>query len=310
MECIRPLRAGWNKAGEVTFNQKDLERGLEGFKLPCRKCIPCLLNMSREKAVRALHEAQTREDSIFLTLTYNDDSLPSDGGLNYPDFQLFMRKLRKQALREGNLERVSYMVTGEFGEETKRPHWHALIFGYRPNDATHQYTNQRGDYVFTSRTIEKLWGHGFINFGQLTLESASYVARYGAKALGHKGNQKYKPKHVTSCRPGLGKKWIEKYYQQTFDHGYVYVNGQKFTIPRYYEDWCKEHQPEVHLKYITGKKQEIIENAEKRQRKEELDYLATVWEREHGAPFVPTRTTVKHKILERKFQRLKEKQSL
>ena len=202
------------------------------------------------------------------------------------------------------------MVTGEYGEETKRPHWHALIFGYRPSDAQHQYTNGRGDFVFTSDTVSKLWGHGFINFGQLTLESASYVARYGAKALGHKGDHKFKPKHVTSCRPGLGKKWIEKYYKQTFEHGYVYVNNQKFTIPRYYEDWCKENQPEMYQKYLTGKKMEIIENAEKRQRKEELEYFSRVWNREHGEPLIPTRNQVKHKILERKFNRLKEKQKL
>ena len=310
MECVRPLNAGWNNTGEVTFNQRELDRGILGFKLPCRKCIPCLLNMSREKAVRAVHEAQTREDSIFLTLTYNDDSIPPDGSLRYQDFQLFMRKLRKQAKKEGNLERVSYMVTGEYGEETKRPHWHALIFGYRPRDAYHQYNNQRGDRVFSSDTVSKLWGNGFINFGQLTIESASYVARYGAKALGHKGNQKYKPKHVTSCRPGLGKRWIEKYYQHTFKNGFVTVDGKKFKIPRYYEDWCKEEKPELYLDYLKNIKLNNMEKAEIRKRKEELEYFSHVWSREHSDPLVPTRNIIKHRILERKFKRLKEKQSL
>lgn len=309
MQCIRPLNASWDNTGNVTFKNKDLMKGITPFKVPCRKCIPCLLNMSREKAVRALHETQTREDSIFLTLTYNDESIPSSGELNYPDFQLFMRKLRKKAKSEQQINSVSYMVTGEYGEETKRPHWHAIIFGYRPLDAKHQYSNGRGDYVFGSESLSKLWGHGFISFGAVTLESASYVARYGAKALGHK-DHKYKPKHVTSCRPGLGLNWIKKHWKHTFENGFVVVDGKKFGIPRYYEDWFKKDKPLQWQKYRYTIKDKQMKDAEEHQRKEEYDYLSHIWSLPHGHPYVETRNEVKNKIISRKFKRLKEKQSL
>jgi hypothetical protein len=305
MECVRPLKASWNATGEVTFNQTEIEKGLIGFKLPCRKCIPCLLKMSREKAVRALHEAQMHEDSIFLTLTYNDESIPPDGRLRYQDFQTFMKKLRKKSPHN----KISYMVTGEYGEETKRPHYHACLFGYWPKDSHHAYNNQRGDRVFGSDGLERLWNHGYISFGQLTLDSASYVARYGAKALGHK-NDTYKPKHVTSCRPALGKRWIEKYYTNTFERGYVIIDGKKFGIPRYYEDWCKENHPELYKEYMVNIKLPKMEKAEEISRKEELSYFTEMWNRGTHGPRIQTRNGVKHSILERKFKRLKEKQSL
>ena len=72
-------------------------------------------------------------------------------------------------------------------------------------------------------------------FGSVTLESAGYVARYAAKKLAHGKDDEhdYHPIHRTSCKRAIGRSWIEKYYQHTFDHGLVVLpNGQKSKIPR------------------------------------------------------------------------------
>ena len=67
--------------------------------------------------------------SAFITLTYADEYLPSDGKLKYLDFQLFMKRLRKYCGKE-----ISFFMCGEYGEKTARPHYHACIFGYDFDD--------------------------------------------------------------------------------------------------------------------------------------------------------------------------------
>ena len=49
------------------------------------------------------------------------------------------------------------MVTGEYGEKNKRPHWHVILFNYRPKDATYKYTTDQGEKVYDSQEIQQLW---------------------------------------------------------------------------------------------------------------------------------------------------------
>ena len=81
------------------------------------------------------------------------------------NFQKFLRQIRKEnwlllekEQQKEHLEkiRISVFVTGEYGDKQKRPHWHALIFNWRPQDATYLYSNDRGDQVFTSNTRHTL----------------------------------------------------------------------------------------------------------------------------------------------------------
>ncbi|MDX8558692.1 hypothetical protein OZ663_18615, partial [Elizabethkingia sp. HX CGY] len=43
--------------------------------------------------------------------------------LDYRDFQLFMKRARK--LQE---KKISYFLVGEYGSQTFRPHYHAIVF--------------------------------------------------------------------------------------------------------------------------------------------------------------------------------------
>lgn len=315
MRCLNPIKAGFHKSGSgITFKPRDNHPELEGFELECRKCLPCRLNIAREKAVRALHESKMHEDNIFLTLTYDEQNLKSPK-LQYRDFQLFMYSLREKRTRhikDKDLKKkfsISYMVTGEYGEKNKRPHWHAIIFNYRPTDAKHKYTTELGEDVFTSEEISNLWKKGNIEFGSVTLESASYVARYAAKKLvhGHDQDHDYHPIHKTSSKNGIGRTWIEKYYAHAFSHGLIVLpNGQTTKIPRYYVDWAKKHKPEVWQLYVTEKRLEIQLEAQRRTREEEIKYLIELLNAQHGGPRPITRKKVKLTILNQKFKKLQE----
>lgn len=306
MQCINPLKAGFNSSGDIVYSSRKASKELVSFAFPCRKCLPCRLNGAREKAIRCFHEAQMHESNIFLTLTYDDDHLESPR-LQYEHFQKFMKSLRDLVGYEPE-NKISVMVTGEYGEENKRPHWHALLFNFEPADKRPGGENERGDKYFVSDELDALWGRGMCNFGAVTLDSANYVARYAAKKLVH-GNDKdhcFHPIHKTSSKNAIGRRWIEKNWKFTFENGFVVINGTKMKIPRYYVDWAKKHHPTVWEYYVTQTLPRIQHLAEAQARAEELSWWSQVFSRGSGAPLMLTRSKVKETILKSKFKRLQE----
>lgn len=247
--CTSPLKAVRTADGRISFSKKDFRKDLEVLDLPCSKCIECRFSKGREKSLRCFHEAQFHDASMFLTLTYDDEHLRSPR-LVYPDFQKFMKRLRRRSKKK-----VTFMVTGEYGELNKRPHWHAIIFGYEFPNKKVCGSNSRGEDYFDSPVLDDMWPFGRSNFGAVTPDSASYVGRYSLKKLVHgkDSDHDFHPLHRTSGVNALGKRWIEKFWHQTFVRlGFCYLpNGCKTKIPRYYSDWCKVHQPAAFEHYVT-----------------------------------------------------------
>jgi len=248
MTCTRPHTVGFRPDGRITYSMKSRDKQFAVIKLPCGKCIACRLAYAREWAVRCTHEAQMHpEGSSFLTLTYDDDHL-KDPRLNYEHFQKFVRALRKR-----QNDPLSYIVAGEYGETTKRPHWHAIMFGYNPSDQKHFRKTKLGHDVFSSESLTQVWGKGTAEIGAVTLQSAGYVARYSAKKLAHGDDPEgvYAPIFKTSSKRGIGKAWLETFWPDVFNYGRVVTpDGDTLPIPRYYKKWFKENRPEEWLRYI------------------------------------------------------------
>lgn len=312
MHCINPIKAGYTVTGDLTYNTKLVSKELEGIQFECRKCLPCRLNIAREKALRCIHEASTHEENIFLTLTYSDEHLLSPK-LQYKDWQDFAKRLRKTTSNK-----ITYMVTGEYGDKNKRPHWHAIIFNYRPPDAKYYLSTDRGDKIHTSSLIDELWSKNDptttpSQIGEVTIDSAGYVARYAAKKLTHglDGTHDYNPLHKTSSKRAIGRTWIEQNYKHAFENGYcVLQNGQITKIPRYYVDWAKIHQPKYWEYYVTQVRPTIHQKTLAQARKEELEYLSNAMNYTGDAKYPLTRAKVKETILKSKFKRLQERLKL
>lgn len=219
-----------------------------GITARCYYCIACRLTRANEKAIRTYHESKFNEHSIFLTLTYSDEYLPSSGKLHYPHFQEFIKNLRRNTPGP-----ISYMVTGEYGDKTKRPHYHAIIFGAALHDAKKLRNSPEG-LVCTSALITKLWKYGFHEFGTVTIKSAQYVAMYATKKLVHGRDKEhsYEPTHNSSKTHTFGKRWIEKYWEQTLQQGNITLpNGKKAPIPRYYREYIKKNHPKEYDHWMT-----------------------------------------------------------
>ena len=251
MPCYHPMPAVRMSDGSVKFVSRN-KRGVEAsLELPCGQCIGCRLERSRQWAIRCLHEASLHERNAFITLTYEDSNVPPGGSLNYRDFQLFMKRLRKVA------GKVTFYCGGEYGEQLARPHYHACIFGWDFPDKVYFKKSSDGSKLYTSKLLEKLWHLGMSCTGDVTFASAAYIARYcvqkvnGDAAKAHyetitdDGEIIYRTPEFNhmSLRPAVGKRWLDKFMTDVYPRDFVVVNGVKTKPPAYYDTLFEKENP-------------------------------------------------------------------
>lgn len=255
MKAYRSLQKGPDGRYGITFNPtKALIEGTS-FSLPCGGCIGCKIDRSRDWATRCYHEAQMHEFNSFITLTYANEHLPPDYGIHVKVWQLFMYRLR-QFIKP---TKVRFFASGEYTDPPAyRPHYHALIFGYQFADITHWKT-ERGNPIYISKSLQKLWPYGHSTIGNVTHRSSGYVARYVMKKQNGDSDQAvafYNRVHpitgkvhqvkrefcVQSRRPGLGTTWYHKYKSDIFPCDFVIVDGKKHSVPRFYTKKLSEEE--------------------------------------------------------------------
>lgn len=214
-----------------------------GLYVPCGKCMSCRVSRAREWSVRIMHEVGYHvEGSSFVTLTYSNEHLSLDGSLSKSDLQRFFKRLRKAL--DGR--RIKYYACGEYGEETGRPHYHAIIFGL-------------GRGVRDQKKLYNCWPFGNVFCGSVTYNSARYVADYiGKKLDGPLGEIAYKNKEppFQLFSKGLGKQWAMDNSEYVTRRLGVTLNGKEVGLPRYYKkildipkealiEKAKEHEKNV-----------------------------------------------------------------
>lgn len=234
MGCNNPLVGFYsrdvNKSGlrSLVFSHSASHSGV-AVRVPCGQCIGCRLERARQWAVRLMHEKRLHKESVFLTLTYDDDHCPN--GLVKRDFQLFMKRLRKSYDAP-----LRYYACGEYGENTFRPHYHAIVFGLLLVDRG----RTTSDGYYSSDLISKAWPFGQHTCGEVTFRSCAYVARYVCgKVTGSNSEAHYHGRcpefALMSRRPGIGAGWFDKYGRETYLHDSVVIEGREVRPPRFYD---------------------------------------------------------------------------
>lgn len=293
--CFHPITGHRTLEGKVKFSLIGGARpgGLGAVTVSCGQCWGCRLERSRQWAVRCIHEASTHERNTFLTLTYTDEHLPEGGTLDLEAFPKFVRSWRKKIYRAEKakgrkaVKPLRYFHCGEYGEEYGRPHYHAIIFGQSfDKDKKFFKRTDNGDDLYTSEELSALWTHGHALLGEVTFESAAYVARYIMKKQSGDGSKGYygerKPPYVTMSRnPGIGRKWYEKYGKETFRDDYIVINGKKVRPPKFYDTQFEIDNPEDMERLKKGR----VDQAKK-----------------HEKNNTPERLEVREKILKRKIK--------
>jgi len=227
-------------------------------------------------ATRIMHESRSHDLNSFITLTFDSEHYPPDSSLSKRHWQLFMKRFRKAIYPL----RVKFFHCGEYSpkktrpigpfhpeeyqSEGQRPHYHAIIFGYDFPDK--KLWSVRDDVsIYTSDFLADIWGQGFCTVGELTFESAAYVARYALKKVN--GPLEQKPDKTTGLRPyervcwytgnitevakehvtmsnGIGSDFYDQYKSDMLPRDYVIINGHQAKVPRYYDKKYDAENPD------------------------------------------------------------------
>lgn len=246
MECLEPR---WITIGISWSNPVEREQ-----LVPCGKCAYCLVNKRQSWVFRIMQELKSQDyRGWFLTLTYAPKYVPRrDNGmlsLRFRDVQLFLKRIRKKKYY------VKYVCVGEYGSETQRPHYHLLLWTDAPSDF-----------------LSKQWYLGLIHFGTLNVQSAMYAMKYIIQPkVNYAGREK--PRAQFSKGMGLSFLSTAMYYYLTQDEDnpiyFVYVDGQKQAIPKYYKDKIFTR----HQKRVVGYNFRMEKEKEK---KEEISRLRSL----------------------------------
>lgn len=220
--------------------------------VPCGYCMGCRIMRKEEWAIRCMHEARMHDRNSFLTLTYAPEHLPEWATLVKEHHQLFMKRLREKLGRK-----VRFFMCGEYGEKGERPHYHYVLFGEDFSDDRFPVKETKNGILYQSPTLDQAWGLGHAWIGDVSWQSAKYVAGYCVKKIGGKALDEIDPKTglkpyevydddtgevfqrlpefaLQSRHPGLGESFYRRYGDSIRRTGHVVLDGRKLRTPRYY----------------------------------------------------------------------------
>lgn len=266
MPCYHPLAAWRAKNGTVALG-KELPDSAS-LQLPCGGCLGCRTAAAKAWALRAMLELHQHEKTAFTTLTYDETNKPPT--LRKRDLQLFLKRFRKEM---GAARPIRFFASGEYGETTNRPHYHAVLYGASEADAD---------------IIHHTWGLGHTDTDPITPARIAYTAGYVAKKIGwrHQAAPEqidyntgelyhWQPPFLQmSRRPGIGAD--ARQYTNSW-RTYAVNNGTKQKVPRYLHDaWKSQATPEQleQLAYELAQKRITLTSHNTTERLEAAELIA------------------------------------
>ena len=206
--------------------------------IPCGKCAGCIIDKAKQNANRVALELKFWKKGVFVTLTYDPQHIPNHRSLKKSDLQKFWKRLRKKEkglkpwYHKDKLQfPIRYISCGEYGEKKGRPHYHAIILNWMPDDLKPYKQNKWKDWTYTSKKLQKIWGLGKVIVGIASYESATYVAQYVGKKIFKKKKlrKRQKPEFTENSRnEGIGSTiFHEENFHEIFRRGTIIISTAK-----------------------------------------------------------------------------------
>lgn len=229
MKCKNPY---FDKSRQLTFN--------------CQKCMPCRINYTSQWALRCMYELASWNDASFITLTYNDEHLPSNYSLVPDHLKNFWKDLRYFLSLDDR--KIKYYACGEYGDKVKkylspgalkchgRPHYHAIVFGISPfSDDDRQLVAKCWPYcdswIFSKNREEQA-------IDEVNVSDIRYVTGYVRKKLyGDQAKENYGEavRPFSRCSQGLGLDFALKNKDRLVSNGFTFLSENKRVgIPKYF----------------------------------------------------------------------------
>lgn len=172
-----------------------------------------------------------------LTFTYDEEHVRLDPGTGLPtlrklDWQNFMKDLRDK-VGPG----LKYYMCGEYGEQTQRPHYHAIMF----NLPLHWLTTDK---------LEQVWKKGQTHVAPGNEITMRYVAKYLMKNTFNQPQELVNEEtgellpdtrelQFSLMSKGMGADFLtpqmEKFLKDNMTTR-IKMQGKYWTLPRYYRD--------------------------------------------------------------------------
>lgn len=236
--------------------------------VPCGQCSECLYRRRNEWVFRLSHELITQKNqAIFLTFTYDDEHLPEDRQVSVRDCQLFMKRLRKYYPDK----KLKYFIASEYGTRTRRPHYHAIIYGLTVDDT------KKAKRLYANELYKNVWKNGFCYVDIVNIFVIRYVAKYIVKNFMETRRKDYINNMITPPfslkSTGLGLEYLKRNinsfcYNESHPTSYGVVQ-----TPRYYRKKLVElgYIPDDY--YMYRYVNDILPNLSKNYYKELLEWL-------------------------------------
>lgn len=190
----------------------DLNRYFDYMFIPCRKCDECRMRYARDWSIRNYHEFTMRKVGCFITLTidsakahlFTDDMttyckrcVKGNRFIKFPiDYTLcrgliydWLKKMRDTLSKRHGVN-IRYFGCGEYGSEenSERPHYHILIYGYDFPDKVLFKKSKKGSDCFISEELSKLWPYGIHTIQSIEYGICMYASKYVMKKVKFDGD--------------------------------------------------------------------------------------------------------------------------
>ncbi|AXF52012.1 MAG: replication initiator protein [Microviridae sp.] len=211
--------------------------------VPCGKCPECLKRRVQAWAFRLEKEALQHKSQYFITLTYDDRYLTETPNGYYTlvkrDVQLFFKRLRKSLPKDS---KIKYYLCGEYGSNTYRPHYHAILFGDENLTEQSIILAWICPYEELYDPVESKLFHpplGHVHFGDVQDGSIKYTIQYYDKGrLERLQGDDDRLNEFALMSKGLGKNWLTnetaRFIRENPDKQFIYSSGYKLALPAYY----------------------------------------------------------------------------
>lgn len=266
----------------VSIKRPNQEDPTDRINVPCGKCEACRLRYIQHWKYRAIYEVSKSKNSYFITLTYNDDVIPYDENtgaqvLVKAHYVLFLKKLRHYLYtRQGKYQintkkrlKMRYIMAGEYGSKTNRPHFHAILIDVPWNGHENDHLN------YTLEQVVKAWEYGFVKIGTVQPGAVDYVVSY---IMGKVNWQHpYQPPFMR-CSHGIGKAYVNimKAWHLQYPNERTSMElgfGKKVTMPRYILDKIFDTDQKAHVTFIKTEKLNEIKEQQLKQFDDDRDKL-------------------------------------
>ena len=256
----------------------------KAINLPCGQCIGCRMDNAQDWAVRCVLESKSWEHNYFVTLTYAPEHIHYNPVVDLetgeisevqtlwkPDYTKYMKDLRSHHKYHYNHDGIRFYMCGEYGEKTKRPHYHRLLFNMPLDDLKPYFINKNHQQIYTSNYLQNIWGKGIVTVGEISYESRAYTARYILKKQHINDLEPGKVQEFTnmSRNPGIGKYYYDTHKNSMYKNDEVTIRkalGKAInTKPPEYFDRLFDQENEERMSEIKKKRRIGAQDARARE---------------------------------------------